>query len=278
MVGSFAGRRARDPRMTTSSSLRKADVAVRIELGDVDVPVGQRLEPYRAEERLLRLDQQDRLREARIVEAAAKVYARLDRKYLELIDDESRPREVERIHDLGEIFADEHDVASPEGDAHPVPAGDVRHARDRALDPHSLASGLVCQTTDVHVERIAGLQTPGHDRLDGRAVGDGGNQHVGQACAITCCSTHVAEPERSEWSASTTGHAPRATASLASFTPWGMGCTVAVFSSASRRRHAKVATSSAALRASSGLPLVIAWTVMPTSGTSAKGKPKKTFI
>src|SRR6266481_3594772 len=36
-----------------------------------------------------------------------------------------------------------------------------------------------------------------------------------KSCAITCCSTHVAEPERSEWSASTTGHAPRATASLA---------------------------------------------------------------
>src|SRR5258706_1395975 len=79
--------------------------------------------------------------------------------------------------------------------------------------------------------------------------------------AITCCSTHVAEPERSEWSASTTGHAPRATASLASVTPWGTGCTVAVFSSASRRRHAQVATSAAAVRASSGLPLVIAWTV-----------------
>ena len=42
----------------------KADVAVGIELRDVDVPVGQRVEPYGAEERLLRLDQQDRLREA----------------------------------------------------------------------------------------------------------------------------------------------------------------------------------------------------------------------
>src|SRR5260370_3166107 len=108
MAGSFAGRGRRPS--------RKADVAVRIELGDVDVPVGQRLEPYRAEERLLRLDQQDRLREARIVEAAAKVYARLDRKYLELIDDESRPRQVERIHDLGEIFADEDALASPDTD------------------------------------------------------------------------------------------------------------------------------------------------------------------
>src|SRR5205809_5299273 len=99
-----------------------------------------------------------------------------------------------------------------------------------------------------------------------------------RSCAITCCSTHVAEPERSEWSASTAGQASRATASLASSTPSAMGCTVAVFSSASRRRHAHVATSSAALRASAGLPLVIAWTVMPTSRTSANGKPKKTVM
>jgi hypothetical protein len=33
---------------------------------------------------------------------------------------------------------------------------------------------------NVGVERIAGLQTLGHDRLDGRAVGDGGNQQVRQ--------------------------------------------------------------------------------------------------
>src|SRR5256885_9945043 len=75
------------------------------------------LEPYRAEERLLRLGQENCLREARIVEAAAEVHARLDRKYLELIDRESRRLQVEWIHDLGAIFADQHDVASPEGDA-----------------------------------------------------------------------------------------------------------------------------------------------------------------
>src|ERR1700720_624036 len=108
MVGSLGGRGRRHS--------RKADVAVRIELGDVDVSVGQRLEPYRAEERLLRLDQEDRLREARIVEAAAEVHARLDRKYLEPIDRESRPRQVERVHDLGETFADQQDTASPERD------------------------------------------------------------------------------------------------------------------------------------------------------------------
>jgi hypothetical protein len=64
MVGSFAGSGRRHS--------RKADVAVRIELGDVDVSVGQRLERYRAEERQFRLDQQDRLREARIVVGQAR--------------------------------------------------------------------------------------------------------------------------------------------------------------------------------------------------------------
>src|SRR5262245_13455868 len=93
-----------------------------IELGDVDVPVGQRLEAYRAEERLLRLDQQDCLREARIVEAAAEVHSRLDREYLELIDRESRRLdEIKRVHYLREVLTEQHDVASPERDAHPVP-------------------------------------------------------------------------------------------------------------------------------------------------------------
>src|SRR6186713_349087 len=44
-------------------SLRKADVAVGIELLHVDVLVGQRVQPHRAEERLLGLDQQDGLGE-----------------------------------------------------------------------------------------------------------------------------------------------------------------------------------------------------------------------
>jgi hypothetical protein len=48
------------------------------------------------------------------------------------------------------------------------------------------------------------------------------------------------------------------------------GCSIP-----SRRRHAQATTSSGALRARSGLPLVMAWTVMPTSGTSAKAKRKK---
>src|SRR6266852_4155602 len=120
MVGSFAGRR-----VIVHSG--KADVAVRVKFRDVDVRVGQRLESYRAEERLLRLDQQDRLREARIVEAAAEVDARLY--------GEARPLQVERVHDLSEVLADQDDIAWPEGDAHPEPAGDLRHARDRALDP-----------------------------------------------------------------------------------------------------------------------------------------------
>src|SRR5215467_9794094 len=112
---------------------------VRIKVGDVDVPVGQRLEPYRAEERLLRLGQYDGLREAGIVEAATEVHARLDRKRLELTDRESRLREIKRVHDLSQILTDQHDVASPEGDAHPAGPGDLGHTHDRAFDPHRLA-------------------------------------------------------------------------------------------------------------------------------------------
>src|SRR5215472_14402390 len=123
--------------------LRKAGVAVRIELRDVDVPVRQRLEPYRAEEGLLRLGQYDGLRKAGIVEAATEVHTRLDCKCLELTDRESRPREIKRVHDLSQILADQHDVASPEGHAHPARAGDLRHTHDRAFDPHRLAGGLV---------------------------------------------------------------------------------------------------------------------------------------
>src|SRR4026208_27102 len=98
------------------------------------MPVGQRFETYRTEERLLRLDQEDRLREAGIVEAAAEGHARLEREGLEAVDGEPGPPPAGRGQELGEILADQHDVATPEGDAHPVPAGGVRDARDGALD------------------------------------------------------------------------------------------------------------------------------------------------
>ena len=59
-----------------------------------------------------------------------------------------------------------------------------------------------------------------------------------RSCAMTSFRIQVAEPERSLWSASTTGVAPCATACFASFTPSGMVWTVVEPSSASRRRHA----------------------------------------
>src|SRR6185437_13600360 len=54
-------------------ALGEADVAVGIVLADIDVLVGQRVEPDGAEEGLLGLDQQDGLGKTRIVEAAAEV-------------------------------------------------------------------------------------------------------------------------------------------------------------------------------------------------------------
>src|SRR5438046_10629604 len=131
MVGSFAGRKRR--RTDRTWRCRRSGRAG--------------LEPYRAEERLLRLGQENCLREARIVEAAAEVHARLDREYLELIDRESRPRQVERVHDLGAIFTDQHDVASPEGDAHHILAGDLANAVDHALDPHRSRAGVTSPTS-----------------------------------------------------------------------------------------------------------------------------------
>jgi hypothetical protein len=178
------------------------------------------------------------------------VHARLDRKDLELIDCESRPRQVERVHDLGEIFADQDDVASPEGDAHPVPAGDLRHARDRALDPHRLTGRLVGEAANLHVERIARLHAFRPDRLDGRAIGDRGNQHVGQVLR-----DHLLQhPRRRARAVGMVGqhHGPRAARHRL------LGELDAVGDGMHRRR--------------------LLATVMPTSGTSAKGKPKKTLI
>ena len=67
------------------------------------MPVGQRFETYRTEERLLRLDQEDRLREAGIVEAAAEVHARLDREDLEGSDIKSQCKQRDVVDDLDEV-------------------------------------------------------------------------------------------------------------------------------------------------------------------------------
>src|SRR5262249_19252338 len=92
--------------VSKTGSVISGEAAVDIgkDLGGGDGPGGQGLEPYRAEERLLRLDQEDGLREARIVEAPAEVHARLDGEHLEPIDPEAGgSRQVERVHDLGEV-------------------------------------------------------------------------------------------------------------------------------------------------------------------------------
>src|SRR6185437_3524031 len=99
-------------------ALGEADVAVGIVLADVDVLVGQRVEPDSAKKRLLGLDQQDGLGETRIVEAAAEVHARLDGEDLELVGTEAR--EVGRVHDLRQVLAENDEIVLAEGDADPV--------------------------------------------------------------------------------------------------------------------------------------------------------------
>ena len=100
-----------------------------------------------------------------------------------------------------------------------------------------------------------------------------------RSCAITCCRTHVAEPERSEWSASTTGRRAARHRLLGELHALGDGMhrrrlqqRLAPAPGAGRRRRRRPCAQARACRWSS------TWNVMPTSGTSAKGKPKKTFI
>src|ERR1700704_5400540 len=86
----------------------KADVAEGIDLPNVDVLVGQRVQPHRAEERLLGFDQQDCLGKARIVEAAAEMHPRLDGEDLEPVG--AKPRDVGRVHDLRQVLAQDHEI------------------------------------------------------------------------------------------------------------------------------------------------------------------------
>src|SRR5260221_8270013 len=58
--------------------LRKDRLAVGIELLQVDILIGQPLQPHCAEEGFDRLDQQDGLGETRVVETAPEVDARFD--------------------------------------------------------------------------------------------------------------------------------------------------------------------------------------------------------
>ena len=72
-----------------------------------------------SEKWLRRLNQQDRLRKAVVVEAASEMNARLDRHDLEGADVQTQGLEGKRFHDLHAIRAQNEDIAAAEFDADP---------------------------------------------------------------------------------------------------------------------------------------------------------------
>src|SRR5476651_2437270 len=105
--------------MAMVSSSGKFHITVRIELLQVDILVGQSVEPDRTEKRLDRLDQQNRLGEAAVVEAAAEVDAALDGDRLEFRDVADQVVQRQRFLDLHEVTTEDQDVASAELDHDP---------------------------------------------------------------------------------------------------------------------------------------------------------------
>ena len=152
--------------------------AVRVEVAELQVLVGQGVEPHRAEERLGWFDQQYRLGKSAVVEAATEVHARLDGDDLKGRQIDANAGQRGGLHDLHEIGADQQQVAIAEADAQPELTVALNAMGDPAGDAHRLASRIIGQATDVHVE-------PSTDacvlhRLEHAGIGDRGNQRVGQ--------------------------------------------------------------------------------------------------
>src|SRR5471032_2410994 len=131
--------------MAMVSSSGKFHITVRIELLQVDILVEQTVEPDRTEKRLDRLDQQNRLGEAAVVEATAEMDAALDRDRLELRDVADQVVERQRFLDLHEVAAEDQHVAAAELDRDPELAMALDRLHHRALDAHRLAGRFVGQ-------------------------------------------------------------------------------------------------------------------------------------
>src|SRR5476651_1864410 len=151
--------------MAMASSSGKFYVTVRIELLQVDILVGQSVEPDRTEKRLDRLHQQNRLGETAVVEAAAEMDAALDRDRLEFRDVANQVVERQWFLDLHEVAAEDQHVAAAELDHDPELAMALDRLHDRALDAHRLASRFVGETAHVVVECIACLHALGLERV-----------------------------------------------------------------------------------------------------------------
>src|SRR5262249_35526479 len=145
----------------------KLHLPIRIEFLQIDIAVRQRVEMDGAEERLIRLNQQDRLRESVVVKTFAEMHPRLDREDLEGIEIEAECAQPERLHDLHEVGREDQPIVAAEFNDDPELAKTLNRVQDRTLDAYGIAGGLIDTAADLHVEGIARLDAVGFE-LRGR--------------------------------------------------------------------------------------------------------------
>ncbi len=200
---------------------------------------------------------------------------------------EGRTDEFRRLDDLREIAADQHDIAATERDALP----------QKKKKKKSTAMGFMCPTTLPVMRtgwpgRFVGEAARSPDRthrlpsrprplqrIDGLGIGDGGDQHV-RADPVRSISFRI-QVAVSRPIAVVGQHDGSLTARdglLGKPDTFGNRCEP--WSSVEQRFAAAPRPGRQIVGgfcASVALPLVMTWKVRPTSGTSAKGNPKKTF-
>src|ERR1700733_1495703 len=165
-----------------ASDGRKRRVAVRIERLQVDVLIGQSVQPDGAEKRLVWLHQQDRLGKAAVIEPAAEVHTGFDGKHVEVGQIDAETGEGRRLHDLREIRAYDQDVAVTEPDMEPrVTVHALRRladTHDLALNAHRQAGRFVDQATYSDIDYITNLGVIGQQAGDHLGVRHGPDQHT----------------------------------------------------------------------------------------------------
>src|SRR5260370_38202419 len=168
---------------TTAFGPRRLVGKRRVSIGvipfQVDILIGEFIQSNRSEKWLRRFDEQDGLRKAVIVEAAAEVNARFDRENLKGIDVQPQAFEGEGFDDLHEIGAQNQDVVPTELDADPNLTVVFDGIQDRAPYAHRFASGFVCQTAYRNVDHVSSFCALRPDLGSGTCIRDGGDQDIG---------------------------------------------------------------------------------------------------
>src|SRR5262249_55438410 len=127
------------------------------------------VQPHGAEERLVGLHQQGGPGEARIVEAAPEMHARLDGEGVEARKVERERLEMGRSHDLRQERAQHEHVAAAELHRDKELAALLHHMPHLALDAHRLPGGFVDYAADRYVAvAIVSLIPESPNRTRGR--------------------------------------------------------------------------------------------------------------